>query len=133
MPSNVQTNLQMTINAVDTTAAASVFTRIISGFQLGATSWQAADWLQVPTAGVTLALPAAIVYFVYIRNLGTNNVIVSFTPMSEPSTSIALLPVGSNVGGVFLYALSAESGGGITSITLTAQVATTPTEYFVAA
>lgn len=131
---NTQVNFQATITGVDTTSAQSVFTRIISGFQLAATSWQASDWLQVPTTGISVTLPAATVYFVFVRNLGANNISVSFSPVGGGTpTSIVLLPVGSNVGGIFVYALSAESGGGITALEFAAASATTPVEYFVAA
>src|SRR5580693_4728578 len=106
MAGNVQVNLQATISGVDTLSAVSVFSRNITGFQLAATAWEAGNWLLVPTTLVTLPMPAPVVYFVYIRNLGTNIIIVSITPGAEPSTSLALLPVGSNVGGIFLYALS---------------------------
>src|ERR1700684_2922198 len=132
--SNVAVNLNYGIQAVDTVASVSVFNRAISGFQLQATSWQAADWLQVPVfPGIVLALPAIPVFFVYIRNLGTNNIVLNFTPSGFSTATIILLPVGSNVGGIFLYGLSAETAGGITNLGMSAAISTTPVEYFVAA
>jgi hypothetical protein len=130
---NVQANLNVGIQAVDTVSAVTVFSRNVIGFQLAAISWQAADWFQVPTSGANIILPALVVFFVYVRNLGTNSVALSYVPNGGTVTSVILLPVGTNVGGIFLYALSAESGGGITAISATATTAATPIEYFVAA
>jgi hypothetical protein len=132
--SNVSVNLNYGIQGIDTAASVVVFNRAISGFQLAATQWSAADWFQVTTGGSVVSLPASVVYFVYARNLGTNNVTLNYTPNGGASTSVVLLPVGSNVGGVFLYALSDQGvGSGITALSFTATTATTPVEYFVSA
>lgn len=129
--SNVAINLNYAIQAVDVTAAVTVFNRTVSGFQLTATVWSASDFFQVGTSATTISLPSSTVYFVYARNLGTNNVTLNYTPTGGSSTSLVLLPVGSNIGGVFLYGLSAETAGGITAMSATASTATTPIEYFV--
>jgi hypothetical protein len=130
---NVNVNLSYAIQGQDITANVAVYNRALSNFQLAATAWLAADYLQVPTGGVTVTLPAATVYFVYVRNLGANNITVTYTPAGGASTSLVLLPVGPNSGGIFLLALSAETGGGITALSFTAATATTPVEYLVAA
>ena len=131
--SNVAINLNYAIQAVDVTAAVTVFNRTISGFQLSATVWSASDFFQVNTTSTTISLPATTIFFVYVRNLGANNVTLAYTPAGGSSTSLVLLPVGSNVGGVFLYGLSAETAGGITALSATATTAVTPIEYFVGA
>jgi hypothetical protein len=135
MAGNVQTNLSLGIQAVDTVSAVTVFNRNVTGFQLAATLWQASDWFQVPTSGVNIALPATVVYFVYVRNLGVNPVQLNYVSSGGAGGGVLLLPVGSNVGGIFLYALSAETGSfaGLTALSFTATTATTPIEYFVAA
>ncbi len=131
--SNVAVNFNYGIQAVDTVAAVSIYNRAVSGFQLAATQWLSADWFQVAVSSTPVSLPATTVYFVYARNLGANNVTVNYTPAGGASTSLVLLPVGSNVGGIFLYGLSAESAGGITALSFIATTAVTPVEFFVAA
>lgn len=132
---NVNVNLSYTIQGQDITANVAVFNRALQNFQLVATSWQACDFAQVPTTGLTIPITAigGTAYFVYVRNLGANNITCTYTPTGGSSTSLILLPVGTNSGGIFMYALTAETAGGITALSLTASTATTPAEYFVAA
>ena len=130
---NTNINLSYNIAATDIAANVNVFTRNISGFQLAATLWAASDFFQVPTSPTSISLPATTIYFVYVRNLGANNVTLSYTPTGGSSTSLVLLPTGSNIGGIFLYGLSAETAGGITAMSLQASTATTPVEYFLGA
>jgi hypothetical protein len=135
MAGNVNINLSYTIQGQDITANVAVFQRALQNFQLAATAWQASDFAQVPLGGLAIPITAigGTAYFVYVRNLGANNITVSYTPTAAPATTLVLLPVGTNSGGIFLYALSAETGGGIIAMTLTASTATTPAEYFIAA
>lgn len=133
MSANVNINYSFTIQAVDSVANVAVYNRAISNFLLTAAAWTSSDFLQVPTAGVAITLPSSPVYFVYVRNLGTNNITLSYTPTGGSSTSLILAANGSGIGGIFLYGLSVESAGGITALSLEATTAVTPAEYFVAA
>lgn len=78
-------------------------------------------------AGGAVSLPAATVFLVYVKNLSaTVNTTVGFTPVGAGvASSLLLLP-----GGLFLYFLPAETGGGISALSLTAA---TTTEVLVAA
>lgn len=78
-------------------------------------------------AGGAVSLPAATVFLVYVKNLSaTVNTTVAFTPVGAGvASSLLLLP-----GGLFLYFLPAETGGGISALSLTAA---TSTEVLVAA
>jgi hypothetical protein len=133
--SNINVNLSYTIQGQDIVANVAVFARALQNFQLVGTAWQAADWAQCPTGGLTVPITAigGTAFFVYVRNLGSNVITLAYTPTGGSSTSIVLLPAGSNSGGIFMYALTAETSGGITAMTLTATTATTPAEYFIAA
>ena len=133
--SNVNINMSYAIQGQDITANVVVFSRALQNFQLVATSWQGSDFAQIPTTGITIPLAAigGTAYFTYVRNLGANNITVAYTPAGGSSTSVILLPQSSNAGGIFLYAMTAETAGGVTALTLTAATATTPAEYFVAA
>jgi hypothetical protein len=135
MASNINVNMSYAIQGQDVTANVVVYNRALSNFQLAATAWQGSDFAQVPVGGLTvnLAAIAGTAFFVYVRNLGANNITVTYTPTGGASTSIVLLPAGSNSGGIFIYALTAETAGGITALSFTAATATTPVEYFVAA
>lgn len=133
--SNVNVNLSYAIQGQDIIANVVVFSRALQNFQLVGTAWQASDWAQVPTGGLTVPISAigGTAYFTYVRNLGSNNITLSYTPTGGSSTSVVLLPQGANSGGIFLYAMTAETSGGITALSLTAATATTPAEYFIAA
>ncbi len=132
---NINVNLSYTIQGQDIVANVAVFQRALQNFQLVATAWQAADFAQCPVGGLSVPITAigGTAFFVYVRNLGANNITVAYTPTGGSSTNLVLLPVGSGSGGIFLYALSAETAGGITAMTLTATTATTPAEYFISA
>jgi hypothetical protein len=131
--SNVNITTGITIQAVDITANVTPFNRLLTGILLPVTVWSASDFFQVATAGSTIALPASTIYYVYARNLGNNNITLTYTPTGGSSTSIGLSPVTSNFGGIFFYAQTAESNGGITALSAMAATAATPIEYFVAA
>lgn len=131
---NINVTTGITIQAVDITANVTPFTRQLTGILLPATVWSAADFFQAPNSSpATITLPATTVFFVYVRNLGSNNITINYTPTGGGSTSIVLPPVTSNFGGVFLYGCTAETAGGITALSLQAASAATPCEYFLAA
>ena len=134
MAANINLVTGISIQAVDITANVTPFNRALQGILLPVTAWQSADFLQVPTGGVVIQLPAPTVWYVYVRNLSANNITVTFTPVGGAATSVVLLPVTSNFGGIFLYLNTTETGGGgITALSLTAATATSSVEYLVAA
>jgi hypothetical protein len=133
--SNINVNMSYAIQGQDITANVVVFSRALQNFQLVCTAWQASDWAQVPVGGLTIPITAigGTSFFTYVRNLGSNNITVTYTPTGGSATSLILLPQTANAGGIFLYAMTAETAGGITALSLTATTATTPAEYFIAA
>jgi hypothetical protein len=122
---NVNIVAAVSLQAVDITAAVTVVNRIVQGIQLAGTGYLYEDFLQVPVAGITISLPNTTVWSVYVRNLGVNNVTVNFTPAGGASEFIVVLP-----SGFFWYHQIAETAGGITALSLTAAVGTTPVEVF---
>jgi hypothetical protein len=127
MPANVNIVAAVSLQAVDATAAVTVVNRIVNGIQLAGTGYFYNDWMQVTVGGVGVGLPNIPVWSVYIRNLGSNNINLTFQPVGGSTTSpIVILP-----NGFFWYHQTAESAGGISAITLTAIGSTTPAEVFV--
>lgn len=62
----------------------------------------------------TVTLPAATVFVAYVKNLtAAVNLTVSWTPVGSTAHTFILLP-----GGVFIYMLPAETGGGVTALSL---------------
>jgi hypothetical protein len=133
MAANINVTTGITIQAVDITANVTPFTRQLSGILLPVTVWAASDFFQVTVGGVTISLPATTIFYTYVRNLGANNITITYTPTGGSSTSFVLPPVTSNFGGIWLYGCTAETAGGITALSAAAATATTPIEYFVAA
>ena len=131
--SNVNVVTGLTIQAVDITANVTPYNRALQGILLPVTVWASADFLQVLTTGTVITLPAATVWYVYVRNLSANDITLTYTPAGGAATSVVLLPITSSFGGIFLYANTTETGGGgITALSLTAASATSSAEYFVA-
>jgi len=83
-------------------------------------------------AGTVLALPAATVWVVYVKNLhATQNLTVQLTVAGGVQISAANSPI-LVPGGVFMYWNPAEAAGGITGVTLVGSGASTSAEVLLA-
>lgn len=83
--------------------------------------------------GTSLTLPAATVWFVYVKNLdAAANLTVQFQvtggSLNSAANSEVLTP-----GGVKIYANPSEGAGGIIAITLVSSVGNTPAEILLSA
>jgi hypothetical protein len=128
MAANLNVVLNVTLQAVDNTANVTPVNSAASGITLGATVIAYDRYFQVGTTATTFNLPGTTAWFLYVRNLGTNVVTVTYTPTGGAAQSIDVCPVTNGQGGVFLYFNTVETGKGITAVTLTAASATTPCE-----
>ena len=104
----------------------------LQGITLPTTECFYNQFFQALTTGSAVTLPSGKAFAVYVRNLGANNVTVTYTPTGGASQSCVITPVTGGFGGVFMLFETAETAGGITALTLTAAVATTPCEVFLA-
>jgi len=104
----------------------------LQGITLPSTECFYNQFMQVLTTGSAVTLPSGKAFAVYVRNQGANNITVTYTPTGGSSASAVLTPVTGGFGGVFMLFETAEAAGGITALTLTAAVATTPAEVFLA-
>jgi hypothetical protein len=125
MTANLNNVFGLTIQVVDNALNVTPVDISNQGITLAGTATEYIKYLQVPTTGVTLTLPATTIYELYAQNLGSNVVTMYYTPASSTATSIALSPVTSGYGGFFCYAQTTQSGG-ITAVSLTATSSTTP-------
>jgi hypothetical protein len=129
---NVSVILSATITVTDTTLSPSptIVARSLQNPTLAATTTFYDPFFQALAGGSAVSLPAATVFVVYVKNLsGATNLTVAFTPVGAgAASSLLLLP-----GGVFDYFLTAETGGGISAVTLTGGGATCSAEVLVAA
>jgi hypothetical protein len=91
-------------------------------------------YFQAPTSpGTVLALPAATVWVVYVKNLhATLNVTVQLTVTGGVQIVAASSPL-VTAGGVFMYWCSSEAAGGVTGVTLIGSGANTSCEVLLAA
>lgn len=129
---NLSILLSGSISVTDTTLAPSptIVSRSFNNPTLAATATFFDPFFQAAAGGTAVTLPAATVYFAYVKNLSsTANLTVAFTPVGAgAASSVLLLP-----GGVFFYFLPAETGGGISALTLTGTGGTVPADVGVAA
>ena len=90
-------------------------------------------YLQAAAGGGTvLALPAATVWVVYVKNLhATQNLTVQLTVAGGVQISAANSPI-LVPGGVFMYWNPAEAAGGVTGVTLVGSGANTSAEVLLA-
>jgi hypothetical protein len=102
----------------------------LQGITLPSTESFYNQFYQVLVAGSTLTLPSGKSFSFYCRNQGTNPITVAFTPTAGTPGTCVLTPVTGGFGGVFMLFETAETSGGLTSVTLTATTATTPAEVF---
>lgn len=123
------------VNTIDST------TRVNSSVgnpTLGAADAGYATFYPITTGGVGLPLFSTNIWVLYIRNLGgingtpAGNITVRVQAVGGALPSAAdsvILPPG----GVYMYWNTAETAGGVASVTLVASVNNTPVEYLVAA
>jgi hypothetical protein len=88
----------------------------------------------VGTGTTVIPLPAAVVYYAFVRNLSTNPVSLTVTFPTQSPTTMILNPVTSGFGAIFLYANTIETApAGISAMSATTTPAASPIQYFVAA
>jgi hypothetical protein len=117
------------INVTDTTLTPSqqIITRQWNNPTLAATVAFYDAFFQC-TGLTVVPLPAATVWYVYVRNLDVAaNLTVTFTPALGASETLLLVP-----GGIFLYLQPSEAAGGITALSLTPSAGTTSADVVVA-
>ena|SRR5271156_2783546 len=136
--SNVNLTTALTIQATNISAGTTPFNLALSGIVLPITVWSSSDFFQVQTGATIIPLPAAIIYYAFVINLGTNPVTLTVTYNPTSTSTETLNPVTMGFGGLFLYAQTAESptGGGsngITAITAVTVSSVNPIQYFLAA
>jgi hypothetical protein len=129
---NLSVVLSSTITVTDTTLSPSptIVSRSLNNPTLAPTTVFYDPFFQALAGGSAVSLPAATCFWVYVKNLsGATNLTVAWTAVGAAgSSTMLLLP-----GGVFIYALPAETGGGFTALTLTGAAATVPADVLVAA
>lgn len=136
MTANINSISGLSLQLVDNTANVVPLNINLSGVLLPTTNYIYNNFLQVPTTGILLQMPASSsgsAYEAYFRNLGSNNVTVTFTPTAGSPTSIVLVPVTNGFGGIFYLKETQETAGGIYAITLTAATSVTPCETYLGA
>lgn len=135
---NINITSAITIQATDIVSGVTPVNIALNGILLPITVQSNSDFFQVQTGATVIPLPAAIVYYAFIRNLGANPVTLTVTYNPTSVGSCVLSPVTNGFGGIFLYAQTAENptgpnSNGITGITAQTISVVTPVQYFVAA
>lgn len=140
MPSNLNVTLAGAILQVINTVDSS--TRVNSSLgspTLPATESTYIDFLPIATgAGTVIPLPATTIFFFFMKNLGgvngqpSGNIQVLIQPVGGVLASAANSPM-VLPGGLFIYANTAESAGGLLAVTLVSSVANVPVELLMAA
>ena len=124
---NVNMVVGVTIQQVDITPNTTPVNYTISGISLPCTTTFSDLWFQAGTTPTVVALPAATVWSVYVRNRHASNTLtVTFTPTGGSAQTCVLVP-----GGVFLYHQPSEGAGGITALSLTGSGANTGAELYI--
>ena len=129
---NLNSILGITLFGVNVAQNQTTVNISLQGITLPTTECDYSQYFQVLTGGSTVTLPSGKAYVVYVRNLGGNNITVTYTPTGGSAASCVLTPVTGGFGGVFMLYETAESAGGITALSLTAVGSTTPAEVYVA-
>lgn len=133
MTANLNTNLGVTLQIVNNSANTTPVNVAVQGIVLGCTVTAYDAYFQVGTSATTYNLPGTSVYFIYVRNLGTNYVSITYAINSGSNQTVQISPVTGGFGGVFLLFQTAESAGvgNITSVSMTANSGVTPVEIAV--
>ena len=129
---NLNSILGITLFGVNVAQNQTTVNISLQGITLPTTECFYNQFFQVLTGSSTVTLPSGKAYVVYVRNLGGNNITVTYTPTGGSAASCVLTPVTGGFGGVFMLYETAESAGGITALSLTAVGSTTPAEVYVA-
>jgi hypothetical protein len=132
-------NINVTLNSASlqvldlTTNAFRVNSSIGTITLLATASFYDAYFQAAAGAGSVVSLPAATVWFVYVKNLHlTQSLTVQLTVAGGAQISAANSPI-LTPGGVFMYANPGEASGGITGVTLIGSGANTSAEVLLAA
>jgi hypothetical protein len=110
---NLSVVLSGSISITDTTLSPSptIVSRSLNNPSFAATTDYANSFFVSPGA---VTLPAATIFVAYVKNLNaTGNITVTWTPVGGAPQSFILLP-----GCLFIYFLTAGTGGGITALSL---------------
>jgi hypothetical protein len=134
MSSNINIYTALTIQATDIVAGTTPYNLALSGIILPVTAWSSSDFFQVGTGTTVIPLPAAVVFYAFVRNLGTNPVALTVTYPTQAPTTMILNPVTTGFGAWFQYGNTIEtSPAGISAMSATTTPAANPIQYFVAA
>jgi hypothetical protein len=121
---NISIILQAQWVITDTTLSPSpqIIQRSLNNPILDATAAYYDPFFQTLNGTVTVPLPAATVWCVYVRNLSnTGPMTVNFTPAGGSSETLLLVQgATAGNGGYFIYHQPAETAGGITALSITA-------------
>jgi hypothetical protein len=134
MATNVNVFTAITIQATNIASGTTPYNLALSGITLPVSVWSSSDFFMVQTGNTPIPLPAAIVYYAFVINLGTNPVTLTVTFNPASSAPMVLNPVTMGFGTFFWYAATAEtSPSGITAMSAITTSSVTPVQYFVAA
>jgi hypothetical protein len=128
MPANLNVVLGLTLQVVDNAATTTPVNSANQGITLGATVMFYDRYFQAATTATTIPLPGTTVWYLYVRNMGTNVVTLSFTPTGGAAQTVDLCPVTNGFGGVFMLFQTVETGKGIVAASLTASGGVTSCE-----
>jgi hypothetical protein len=131
---NLNSILGLSLVAVNVAQNQTTVNISLQGITLPTTECFYNQFMQVLTTGSTVTLPTGKAFAIYVRNLGANPITVVYTPTGGSPATAVITPVTGmpGFGGVFMLFETVETSGGITSLTLSAAVATTPAEVYVA-
>ena len=137
---NLSAVLSSVISVSDTTITPSptIVTRNLNNPTFASTTVFYNPFMILGVLPVSVTLPAATVFIVYIKNLhATNNILVNWIPNNGVSRDVGIVAPG----GVFMYFQTIATPGssinsllnGVTALTLQASAATTQCEVLLAA
>ena len=137
---NLSAVLSSVISVSDTTITPSptIITRNLNNPTFASTTVFYNPFMILGVLPVSVTLPAATVFIVYIKNLhATNNILVNWIPNNGVSRDVGIVAPG----GVFMYFQTIATPGssinsllnGVTALTLQASAATTQCEVLLAA
>ena len=140
MAANININLAgIILQVIDNAVAASRVNSNIGTLTLAGSEATHIDYLPIASgAGTVLALPAATIWALVVRNLGGINATPAGNITIQKQAVGGALPTAVNSpvippGGIDVYFCTAETAGGLIAVTLVASVANTPVEILMGA
>lgn len=114
-----------TVTVVDSSSGSQPFQKQLSSLFFSGNVSEIANQFSIGTSPTTITLPASPCQFLYIKNLSASaSVTVTWTPNGGSSNIVATLePNGA------LFYINTSTGAGITALSATASIASTPVEY----